>query len=206
MPCLDLAGKALKLSIWLLATILLLERSPANAKVATPSIDPAITINSANSIPPIRYPGAIAYRTRHSCPPNTQALSDQLTQDLYGYLTRTYTRLGFKTQVQLVGNPELTPLPLAAGSRDGVNQIELTRSPEQIAVETGVEQIFITLTTRQAGKTDTTEQAYWLFMTETSKGWRLAMAYTRIGNAPPHDVSDGAIADAVRTWLRDRCY
>jgi hypothetical protein len=39
----------------------------------------------------------------------------------------------------------------------------------------------------------------------TSNGWRLSMAFMRIGQAPPVDASDAAIADATNRWLRDYC-
>jgi hypothetical protein len=221
-PWLFMVGKGIKSSVWLMVAFFLLGRSPVYASstksanrspgstIATIAIvfDSPTLAQRSPRLPFSTLSATIAYTTRHTCPADTKALSQQLVKDLYGYLTRTYTRLGFKTQVQIVANPELEPLPLAAGSRVGIEQL---KSPDvtnwrDIEAETGVEQVFISLTTREAGQTETTEQAYWLFMTETSKGWRLAMVYTRVGNAPAYDVSDGAIADAVKTWLRDRCY
>jgi hypothetical protein len=132
------------------------------------------------------------YINKRICPSNFTDLSTAISKDIQGYLTRTYTRLGFKSQVVMVGVPEVEPLPLVAGD-------------PAIATADDPKQLFITLLERPAGKLDTTKKAYWLFLTNTRKGWRLAMAFTRINNSPPQDVSDGAIADAVRTWLRDYC-
>ena len=144
------------------------------------------------------------YINKRICPSNFTDLSKAIAKDLQGYLTRTYTRLGFKSQVVAVGAPEVEPLSLAAGNRT----IVTNSAPDinkAIAPSDDPQQLFISLLERPAGKLDTTKKAYWLFLTNTRRGWRLAMAFTRIGNSPPQDVSDGAIADAVRTWLRDYC-
>jgi hypothetical protein len=155
----------------------------------------------ANTDRPDRPPN---YINKRVCPSNFPDLSQAITKDLQGYLTRTYTRLGFKSQVVAVGYPEVEPLPLAAGNR----AIATNSAPDPnkaIAPADDPKQLFISLLERPAGKLDTTKKAYWLFLTNTRRGWRLAMAFTRIGNSPPQDVSDGAIAAAVRTWLRDYC-
>lgn len=146
---------------------------------------PVIASNDRSEHPP-------NYINKRICPANFTDLSTAIAKDIQGYLTRTYTRLGFKSQVVAVGVPEVEPLPLVFGDR----AISSAGDPKQL---------FITLLERPAGKLDTTKKAYWLFLTSTRRGWRLAMAFTRIGNSPPQDVSDGAIADAVRTWLRDYC-
>jgi hypothetical protein len=137
------------------------------------------------------------YINKRVCPSNFTDLSKAIAKDLQGYLTRTYTRLGFKSQVVAVGIPEVEPLPLVRNpAPDPSKAIAPADEPKQL---------FVSLLERPAGKLDITKKAYWLFLTNTRRGWRLAMAFTRINNSPPQDVSDGAIADAVRTWLRDYC-
>ncbi len=130
------------------------------------------------------------------CPLEFKDLSVAIAKDLPSYLTRTYARLKFKSQVVAVSIPELEPLPLTAGAISTQQPVNPLTEPRQM---------FVRLRERQAGRLDTTDKSYWLFISHTNRGWRLAMAFTRINNAPPQDVSDGAIASAVRTWLRDHC-
>jgi hypothetical protein len=165
------------------------------------AIVPAIASADASANNPDRPP---SYINKRVCPSNFPDLSKAIAKDLQGYLTRTYTRLGFKSQVVAVGYPEVEPLPLAAGNRAIITN-SVPDANKAITPTDDPKQLFISLLERPAGKLDTTKKAYWLFLTNTRRGWRLAMAFTRIGNSPPQDVSDGAIADAVRTWLRDYC-
>ncbi|MEE3716198.1 hypothetical protein V2H45_05495 [Tumidithrix elongata RA019] len=133
---------------------------------------------------------AIAQPVPKICPSELKTLSKAIAKDLPSYLTRTYTRLGFKRQIITVSLPELEPLPLAKD-----------RSPSP----NDPQQVFFSVLERQPGKVETSQRAYWLFISDTKLGWRLSMAFTRISNAPPEDVSDGAIANAVSTWLKEHC-
>lgn len=129
------------------------------------------------------------YINKRVCPADFPSLSKSLAKDLPDYLNRVYSRLKIKREVMTISQPELEPLPLAPDqSRD--------RLPEQI---------FLSVLERQTGKVEISQRAYWLFVVPTSKGWRLDMAFMRIGQAPPVDVSDAAIADAANKWLRDYC-
>lgn len=129
------------------------------------------------------------YINKRVCPADFPSLSKSLAKDLPDYLNRVYSRLKIKREVMTISQPELEPLPLAPDqSRD--------RLPEQI---------FLSVLERQTGKVETSQRAYWLFVVPTSKGWRLDMAFMRIGQAPPVDVSDAAIANAANKWLRDYC-
>ena len=112
-----------------------------------------------------------------------------MAKDLPDYLNRVYSRLRIKREVMTISQPELEPLPL---------------SPDQ-ARDRLPQQVFLSILERQTGKTETSQRAYWLFVVPTSNGWRLSMAFMRIGQAPPVDVSDAAIADATNKWLRDYC-
>jgi len=130
-----------------------------------------------------------------TCPVDFTTLAEALALDLPNYLNRTYTRLGIKRIVTVASTPELQPLPIKTSDRPNQN---LSQNPNP-------QQVFITVLAREIGKVQSDQQAYWLFIANTKNGWRLAMAFTRIGNAPPQDVSDGAISIATTTWLRDRC-
>lgn len=125
-----------------------------------------------------------------ACPPDIKTLTHQLLAYLPSYMNRTYTRLGFpQRQVITASAPEFEPLPVTAELPD-------QEHPQQV---------FVSLLEKRTGSQPLTQTAYWLFFSLTQRGWRLSMAFARVGNAPPYDVSDGAIANAVRTWLRDRC-
>ncbi len=138
------------------------------------------------------YPNAVkaeTYINNRTCPVDFPSLSTALAKDLPDYLNRVYSRLRIKREVLTISQPELEPLPLAPDqSRD--------RLPQQV---------FLAILERQTGKTETSQRAYWLFVVPTSNGWRLSMAFMRIGQAPPVDVSEAAIADATNKWLRDYC-
>ncbi|WGS70369.1 MULTISPECIES: hypothetical protein [Pseudanabaena] len=132
---------------------------------------------------------AETYINNRTCPADFPSLSKALAKDLPDYLNRVYSRLRIKREVMTISQPELEPLPLAPDQpRD--------RLPQQI---------FLSILERQSGRTETSQRAYWLFLVPTSNGWRLAIAFMRVGQAPPVDVSDAAIADAANKWLRDYC-
>lgn len=132
---------------------------------------------------------AEAYINNRTCPADVPSLSTALAKDLPDYLNRIYIRLRIRREVMAISQPELEPLPLAPDQpRD--------RLPQQI---------FLSILERQTGQVKTSQRAYWLFLVPTTNGWRLAMAFMRIGQAPPVDVSDAAIADATNKWLRDYC-
>ncbi len=125
-----------------------------------------------------------------ACPPDIKTLTSQLLSDLPSYMNRTYTRIGFpKRQVVTASAPEFEPLPVLA-------ELPNQEHPQQV---------FVSLLEKRTGSQPLTQTAYWLFFSLTQRGWRLSMAFARVGNAPPYNVSDGAIANAVQTWLRDRC-
>jgi hypothetical protein len=125
-----------------------------------------------------------------SCPSDIQSLTSQLLPDLPSYMNRTYTRIGFPNrQVIAASSPEFDPLPVVA----------------ELPSQAHPQQVFVSLLEKRIGSQPTSQTAYWLFFSQTRRGWRLGMAFARAGNAPPYNVSDGAIANAVNTWLRDHC-
>ncbi|NUN66498.1 hypothetical protein HCU40_17470 [Pseudanabaena biceps] len=132
---------------------------------------------------------AETYINHRTCPSTIPSLSQAIAKDLPDYLNRVYQRLRIKREIMAVSEPELEPLSLAPDQeRDHLSA-----------------QIFLSVIERETGKVKTSQRAYWLLIVPTTKGWRLAMAFMRDGQAPTVDVSDGAIASAVNTWLRDYC-
>lgn len=147
----------------------------------------AIAISTFTHLP--NSVNAQTYINQRTCPADFPSLSKALAKDLPDYLNRAYSRLRINREVMTISQPELEPLPLALDqARD--------RLPQQI---------FLSVLERQTGKVETSQRAYWLFLVQTRNGWRLSMAFMRIGQAPPVDVSEAAIADASNKWLRDFC-
>lgn len=130
-----------------------------------------------------------ARATQAKCPRSIQDLANKLTQDLPDYLNRTYSRHRLNRQAILAGVAELEPLP--------INRLSDIPDP--------VEQIFITVRSSIPGQIRTSDTAYWLVVVETKYGWRLVMAWQRVGRSMPQDISDGALSHAVATWLQDQC-
>lgn len=125
-----------------------------------------------------------------SCPQSLGALSNELTQELPDYLNRTYTRLGINRHATIASYPDNEPLAIAQVNKN-------LKSPDQI---------FISVKSGEIGQPKGQIDAYWLVVVKTqTQAWRLVMAFSRSGNAPPQDVSNGAIANAVSIWLGDRC-
>lgn len=139
-----------------------------------------------------------------------ETLTAQLLKDLPSYANRVSQRARLRDRtvdlysyVLLAGRPEFAPLTLGPGEYAPVQPASLVEPPQQI---------FITTLERQYtdGKPVELQQYHWLFLTKSSSGWLLAMMFSRTGSyparqppTPPRDSSNGVIAQAIRTWLRD---
>lgn len=139
-----------------------------------------------------------------------EALTTQLLKDLPSYANRVsqrtrgyYRTIDIYSYVLLAGRPEFAPLTLGPGEY-------LPAEPGTLVDTT--RQVFITTLERQYinEKLVELQQYHWVFFTQTDSGWRLAMMFSRTGGYPggkpptrPRDSSNGAIAQAIRTWLRD---
>ncbi len=142
---------------------------------------------------------------RSPCPTDVETLSDQLLQDLPNYANRVNTQVGISNNYVIVASrPEFKPLPLGPGQRATV--LDTTTVPGD------PEQIFFTTLERsyQDGKPVQLQLYHWLFLTQTESGWRLALMYSMVGPyppgrppSPPQESSNGSVAAAIRTWLRD---
>jgi hypothetical protein len=159
--------------------------------------------------PPYRKGFAI-YSSEPKLPnQDVEILTAQLLKDLPSYANRVSQRLrrpnrtfDIYTYVLLAGRPEFAPLTLGPGEY----------LPSEPAALDETTQVFITTLERQYtdGKPVELQEYHWLFLTKTDSGWRLAMMFSRTGTYPskqpptrPRDSSNGVIAQAVRTWLRD---
>ena len=143
------------------------------------------------------------------CPRDLESLIDSMLGDLPSYANRvsTRSRLGGSQlggYVLIAGRPEFEPLTLGPGEWSAISGAD----------PSALKQVFMTTLERQytAGKLFSLQQYHWLFLTETTSGWRLTMMFTRTAiksgkrpPTPPRDSSDGILAQAIRLWLND-CY
>ncbi|HEY9844773.1 MAG TPA: hypothetical protein V6D03_01090 [Candidatus Caenarcaniphilales bacterium] len=142
---------------------------------------------------------------RPACPTDIETLTTDLVRDLPIYANRAFQQnRGFNHYLIVAGRPEFEPLPLGPGQRAAVLETSETRSDPY--------QVFITTLERtyQDGRAVNLQLYHWLFLTQTNSGWRLAMMFSIIGPypaesppLPPQDSSEGSLAQAIRTWLRD---
>lgn len=139
---------------------------------------------------------------------NIETLTTQLIKDLPNYANRVSQKsrrlqrsVDIYSYVLIAGKPEFAPLSLGPG--EYTPTLPSTEQPQQV---------FITTLERQysTGKLVQLQQYHWLFLTQTNSGWRLAFMYSRTGTypnkqppTPPRESSNGVIAQAVNTWLRD---
>ncbi len=160
-------------------------------------------------------------RGRYTCPATVETLMPLLLRDLPGYVNRVVfrsvrsanaqnaqnplaDRAGFSSAI-LAGQPEFTPLPVAATEY---------AQPE----DKNLRQVFFTvLERRYSGDRPETrqmsewQQYHWLFLADTPQGWQLVFLFSRLGAfpagdqpvTPPRDATQSATAAAVRLWLRD---
>ena len=137
-------------------------------------------------------------------------LTTQLMRDLPAYFNRATQRarrLDRSVQVYsymlVAGKPDFQPLPLKSWTDE---------ADKSVNEKNGVEQIFFTTLERQyvKGKAVQLQGFHWLFLTKTESGWRVAMMYSQTGGypkqkppTPPRESSDSAVAQGIKTWLRD---
>ncbi|MCA1992813.1 MAG: hypothetical protein LDL41_12380 [Coleofasciculus sp. S288] len=168
--------------------------------------------NDENPSPPVSPapPSILPSVTLQSCPSDVKALTTLLLRDLPSYANRVIQRsrrldrtVDTFSYVLVAGNPEFEPLTLGPGGYS---------NPASVANAEPPQQVFLTTLERQynRGKAIYTQHYHWLFLTQTSDGWRLALMFSRIGSSsgerpptPPRESSDGTIGQAVKIWLRD---
>ncbi|TAF06243.1 MAG: hypothetical protein EAZ77_12700 [Nostocales cyanobacterium] len=137
-----------------------------------------------------------------------EGLTTRLMLDLPSYANRVTQRsrrlsrsVDIYPYILAAGKPEFQSLPL----NPGIDSFPKYESE-------GVEQVFFTTLERQYinKKAVELQQFHRLFLTKTQLGWQVVMMFTQTGEypvkpllAPPRDSSNGAIAQAVKLWLRD---
>ncbi|PSM45616.1 hypothetical protein C7Y66_29415 [Chroococcidiopsis sp. CCALA 051] len=179
-----------------------------------------LSLLAVTQIPLPAYPTSDSCTGVQQCAPTTsdshcstqdlKTLTDRLLRDLPGYANRTSQRArrlsrstDLYTYVLVAGNPEFEPLTTDPG-------VYQPKSPQADGED--VQQVFFTTLERQYLKDRAVELQgfHWAFFAKTEDGWRLASMFTRIGDragkrppTPPEETSDGIIAQAIETWLRD---
>jgi hypothetical protein len=152
---------------------------------------------------------AVAAKSTIDCPADVETLTSLLIRDLPSYTNRVIQRsrrlnrtVDSFSYVLVAGKAEFTPLTLGPGQYTSASATDL--EPPQ--------QVFFTTLERQyqSGKAFEFQLYHWLFLTQTSSGWRVAMMFSRIGSSrqgrpptPPRESSKGSVGQAVTTWLRD---
>ena len=141
-----------------------------------------------------------------NCPTDLETLTVRMLKDLPNYANRVIQRgrrlerdLDIFSYILVAGRPEFEPLDLGSSQYKPV-------FPDS------TEQMFFTTLEREHGGINSAviENYHWLFLTETSSGWRLVMMFSRLGSSSPDfplspvlDSSNSAIAEGIRIWLRD---
>jgi hypothetical protein len=142
-------------------------------------------------------------RPTASCSAELETWVPLLLRDLPAYTNRV-TQRTFEPgrsadrpgHVLIAGAADYTPLPIADSqyTSDVVRQVFFTTLERQYAQNRSV----------------TIQDFHRVFFTPTSTGWDLVLMFSQIKPAsdgqppiPPFDSSQGAIAQAIRLWLRD---
>ena len=167
-----------------------------------------------------------------ACPEDVEPLTSMLLRDLPAYANRVVLRAYGRSPgdlnpeirqdpnriryldtrqpgiVIIAGIPEFDPLTLGPGI---YQPIKLSNEAEQ--EPEAPEQIFFTTLERQYlrdGETEEIQQFHWLFLARTTERWYLSQLFSSWGGYPngqpptaPEDVTNGAIAQAIRLWLDD---
>jgi hypothetical protein len=142
----------------------------------------------------------------NTCPAELESLIALLLKDLPDYANRVIQRTqalhkqaGVDSYVIAAGKPELEPLDLPQIQYNS----DFSKPPEQV--------FFTTLERRYLNnKKIETESYHWLFLIQTSSGWRMVTMFSRFGSSareypptPPLETSNGIVGQAISLWLRD---
>ncbi|MDJ1170242.1 hypothetical protein PMG71_12450 [Roseofilum sp. BLCC_M154] len=150
--------------------------------------------------PGVTYEGSeVRVVSIQSCGEDFEQLIEEMVRDFTGYANRVMQRHRdrFKPypipSVITVGKPDFDPLPLPFGA-------EIPENSRQVFL-TALERTYQGLTIVDR------EVYYWLFLTETEGGWELVLLLSAVTDGERlvrlPESREGAIAEAVRLWLRD---
>ena len=151
--------------------------------------------------------GSPYIRPQTACPSDLDELIPLLLRDVPSYANRVSQRAydTIPTDNDIPGHILLASLP-------DYEPIVLTPQAYTPLEANDTSQIFFTTLERQyaLGEVVSLQTHHWVFLTETSNGWRLVFMFSAIGDVPqdepptpPYDSSQGVIAQAIRLWLRD---
>ncbi len=139
------------------------------------------------------------------CPQEIEPLAELLVRDLPGYANRATIKGRSRSQ-----SKELTHVVIA--SQPEVEPLDLPNVLPNAKPNPNLHQLFITTLERQTlgDRMYEFQQYHWLFLAKTRVGWRLTHSFSRTGRYPQdeqitatRDSSQGAIAQGIKTWLRD---
>ena len=148
----------------------------------------------------IAFPITPAF-ARSTCPKAIESMSALLVRDLPSYGNRAIIRgrsrsdMAELTQIVVASQPELEPIAVAS-----------------LKPDPNLHQVFLTTLERQASaqKIYEFQQYHWIFLVKTQTDWRLVKSFSRTSRYPKgdwiteiYDSSQGAIAQGIKTWLRD---
>ena len=138
---------------------------------------------------------------RSTCPEAIESMSALLVRDLPSYGNRAIIRgrsrsdMAELTQIVVASQPELETIAVTS-----------------LKPDPNLHQVFLTTLERQASaqKIYEFQQFHWIFLVKTRAEWRLVKSFSRTSRYPKgdwiteiHDSSQGAIAQGIKTWLRD---
>ena len=138
---------------------------------------------------------------RSMCPEAIGSVAPLLVRDLPSYANRAIIRgrsrqdMAELTQVVVASQMELEPMEVPS-----------------LKPDPNLHQVFVTTLERQvsAQKIYEFQQYHWIFLVNTRAGWRLIKSFSRTSRYPKgdwitkiQDSSQGAIAQGIKTWLRD---
>jgi hypothetical protein len=172
-----------------------------------PPCIPSVEVQCVGNIFALKSP--ILASTPRTCPTNIASLANLLARDLPSYTNRVIQRRrklsdNLYSSILAVGKPDFQPIEIV--SRE---------YPPQFP-QSAPSQLFLSSLERQYTgiKAADLQQFHWLFLAQTSLGWRLVNIYSRTSTGarvadspltPPIESSKSSIGEAVRLWLND-CY
>ena len=146
------------------------------------------------------------HQSASTCPKDLESLTSLLIPQIPSYANRVIQKsrrlkrnYDFYSYVVIAGKPEFEPL-------------ELTHQEYTPVFPEASQQLFFTTLERKYvdNMPVETQNYHWIFLTYTSNGWQLVMAFSRFGSSfpdslpfPPENTTNSVIGEAVRLWLRD---
>ena len=167
----------------------------------------------------------VPIRQTIQCPNEIEPLAELLIRDIPSYTNRVRQRtvavlpwteadvLRSLESDEIVREPYQPARVLFAGKLN-LEPLDLSDYAFTTVPQTGgdVTQLFFTTLSRQyvGLQVDETQEYHWVFLTQTTDGWRLAFMFSAIDGlpivqipTPPRESSDSSVGQALQLWLRD---